>query len=219
MGNPIKHHGDHPAEGFTIIRNDLIRRSGLTPAESVVLNILLSHADGWEVTQETIAEDAGITRPTVKKALLGLMSKRKLVVQEGKRGHCVFHVHPARDFTEAEIAALATPLGDQTAKAGKESSRRVRKESSPAHVKNVDDKENQLKHQQKNHAAARWQTQPTTQRHLPDDSASQSLDEAMGLFQHIPHLDEDEAFERERQQQMKRIIGRMNDPTYAEILN
>jgi hypothetical protein len=33
MGNPIRRHGEHPSGEFTLIRNDLIRGSGLKPAE------------------------------------------------------------------------------------------------------------------------------------------------------------------------------------------
>jgi hypothetical protein len=161
MGNPIRRHGENPPGGFTQIRNDLIRRSGLTLGESVVLNILLSHEDGWQVTQLTIGRDAGISRPTVKSALEGLVAKRKLIIEAGKRGHCVYHVNPLRDFTAAEVAALGGALPGF----GKES---------PGHrVKNLHHKEDQEQYQLKEQARVSEET-------LVSDNWETQLREEMG---------------------------------------
>jgi hypothetical protein len=158
MGNPIRRHGDNPSGGFTLIRNDLIRRSGLTLAESVVYNILLSHQDGWEVTQDTIARDAGLTRKPVKKALEGLVAKRKLIMQAGKRGHCPFHVNPSRDFTAAEVRGF-----------GKQSPQNL--------VDNLPDKEDQEQHQLKE------QVRAAGEETLVSDNWETQLHEEMGTEQ------------------------------------
>jgi hypothetical protein len=172
VGNPIERHGDNPAGEFTLIRNGLIRGSGLAPAESVVLNILLSHEDGWEVTHDTIARDAGMTRPTVKRALAGLVAKRKLIIQAGKRGHCVFHVHPQRDFTAEEVAALGKNLDEDSMGAGKEPLRGVGKESLRGLVKNLYDKKDQGKDQEEDQANS-----AADERHVLDNPASQHAEE------------------------------------------
>lgn len=113
--NPIHRHGPLPDGAYTVIRNELVRGSGLTPTQFAVLAVLLSHGEAWEVSPASIAADLDVTRNTARKAIRELQEKRHLVIQahvteRGTQAFSVYHVNPARGFSEEEMDRYGMPV-------------------------------------------------------------------------------------------------------------
>lgn len=80
---------------YTRIPNELLRDSRLTPAELGVLCRLLSNADGWHETTETLAPKMGVSHDTMKRIWRGLDAKgyvRRRKYQD-EAGHIRTEIH------------------------------------------------------------------------------------------------------------------------------
>jgi hypothetical protein len=107
--NPIKRHGDRPADKFVMIPNAVARDPELTTRGARVLLLLLSHVDGYEVSQRSMAEQLECKRTVIDGALQDLVKARYIAVtryrkHNGQRAYETYHVNVGGKFTDAEIA-------------------------------------------------------------------------------------------------------------------
>lgn len=122
--NPIKRHGEVPSDRFVMVPNDVARDPELTSRGARVLLVLLSHADGWEVSQRSLSEDLRCKRSVIDGALQDLVKAQYLAVtryqkHNGQRAYETYHVSVNGKFTAAEAAeynrtiVLPAPKEDQ----------------------------------------------------------------------------------------------------------
>ncbi len=119
--NPIKLVATGPGgDFFMLIPNELARDVELSHTARSVVLLLLSHADGYEVSAKSIAAEMGRDRAAISKALDELDARRWLAIRHlpgGNRREYLLHV--SRRFTEAEHAELThqpTLAGKKTRK-------------------------------------------------------------------------------------------------------
>ncbi len=113
--NPIKRHGDLPESHFTQVSNSLVREQELSNHAYRIALVLRSHAHDFQVSAASLAKTFRWHRDTVAKALRELQDARWLAVRriqtpDGNRIYDEYHVHLARQFTDAEMADLCRPL-------------------------------------------------------------------------------------------------------------
>jgi hypothetical protein len=101
-----------PARAFTALRNDFVRNARVSLRAFRVGAFVLSHVDGFVLTQKTIARETGLSITTVRAALEDLRRDRYLVsrrVREGGRWTGTAYAVSDVPFTEAELAELCPP--------------------------------------------------------------------------------------------------------------
>lgn len=106
--NPIKRHGQNPTEHFTMVPNEMFREGALTAYAVHLALYIRSHADGFEISQRSLANNLKIRHETVRKYLRELTASGWLAISEyktanGKRAYEEYHVHAARRFTDDEM--------------------------------------------------------------------------------------------------------------------
>ncbi len=109
--NPIVRIGESPTEHFVMIPNALARDVILSNHAFRLAIILRTHADGWEVSAKSLAEDLGWSRTTVSNALKELVEAKLLAIRKvrthgGTRAYEEYFVPVSRRFTEEEMADL-----------------------------------------------------------------------------------------------------------------
>lgn len=87
----------------------MFRGSALSPYAVHLAPVIRSHADGYEISQRSLADSLGWRRETVRKYLGELITSGWLAVCEyktaaGKRAFDEYHVHASRRFTDGEMA-------------------------------------------------------------------------------------------------------------------
>jgi hypothetical protein len=107
--NPIRRHGENPRDHFTTVPNELFRTDALSPHAVHLALVIRSHADGYEISQRSLADSLGWRHETVRKYLGELVASRWLAICEyktaaGKRAFEEYHVHAARQFDADEMA-------------------------------------------------------------------------------------------------------------------
>jgi hypothetical protein len=109
--NPIVRMGELPTDQFVILPNELARDGTLSNQAFRLAIILRTHANGWEVSAKSLAEDLGWSRTTVGKALTELVEAkllaiRKVRTESGTRAYEEFLVPVSGRFTDKEMAGL-----------------------------------------------------------------------------------------------------------------
>ncbi|WP_096311648.1 MarR family transcriptional regulator [Mycolicibacterium pallens] len=89
-----------------LIPNELARDVELSHTARSVVLLLLSHADGYEVSAKSIAAEMGRDRAAISKALDELDARRWLAIRHLPGNRREYLLHVSRRFTEAEHAEL-----------------------------------------------------------------------------------------------------------------
>lgn len=97
--------------GYTKVPNEILRGDvDLTVAELRVFANLLSHRDGFDLSNTIIEKQTGLSKKTVISAINGLESKRFLTVEREPGKNNVFKINPPTDWLTSGENALVEKL-------------------------------------------------------------------------------------------------------------